>query len=437
MVFKGMELLMNIIHFNTEESGGAGEAAYRLHNNLQKYGHQSLMLVQRKTSNEKSIIEINNKIIDTAHKFLNKFEDSLIYFDQKYAFFNKGREVITDYRDLVKVIPFKPDAIVLNWISGFVSLNAIKDLQDYYKVPVFWHLMDMAPMTGGCHYAWDCEGYKNSCENCPATLNKAKKQLVRKIFQNKKEIISKMDLSILTGSYWTMEQVKNSTLFKNKEKKYFPVPIDENIFKQLNKMEIKKKYKIPLDKKVIYFAASNIFDKRKGYPYLVEALKILSKSTKISNFIIVIAGNNVEADIILKNLEIEHINIGYLNGNNALAEGYNLADLYLSPSIQDSGPMMVNESLMCGVPVIAFEMGVAVGLIKNGIHGYLAKLEDSNAFAKCILKFFEHNESEIKEMGKNCRKLALETNSYTKQIQIFQKIIDETTLSYKGDLCLK
>ena len=37
---------MNIIHFSTSESGGAGEAACRLHNNLQAYGHKSLMLVQ-------------------------------------------------------------------------------------------------------------------------------------------------------------------------------------------------------------------------------------------------------------------------------------------------------------------------------------------------------------------------------------------------------
>jgi len=428
---------MNIIHFSTEESGGAGEAACRLHNNLHEYRHQSLMLVQRKTSDDTNTIEVNNIIVDTVHKVLNKLEDRLISFDNKYAFFNKGREVITDYRDLLKVIPFKPDAIVLNWISGFVSLNAIKDLQDYYKVPVFWHLMDMAPMTGGCHYAWDCEGYKNNCENCPAILNKEKKKLAKRIFQNKKEIISKMNLCILTGSQWTMEQAESSTLFKDKTRYSFPVPVDEKIFRPLNKTNLRKKYKIPLNKKVIYFAASNVFDERKGYPYLIEALKILSKSTDISNFIVVIAGNASQADIILKDLEIDHINIGYLKGNSVLAEGYNLADLYLSPSIQDSGPMMVNESLMCGVPVIAFKMGVAVGLIKNGIHGYLAKLKDSNEFAKCILKFFKHNENEIKKISENCRELALETNSYKKQIQTFQKIIDETTLSNKDDICLK
>jgi len=428
---------MNIVHFSTEESGGAGEAACRLHNNLQEYKHQSLMLVQRKTSDDKATIEINNKIADTAHKVLNKLEDRLISFDKKYAFFNKGREVITDYRDLVRIIPFKPDAIVLNWISGFVSLNAIKDLQNHYEIPVFWHLMDMAPMTGGCHYAWDCEGYKNNCENCPAILNKTKKKLAQRIFQNKKEIISKMNLCVLTGSQWTMEQAENSTLFKSKKKYYFPVPVDENIFKPLNKIKIRQKYQIPLNKKVIYFAASNVFDERKGYPYLIEALKILSKNTDISNFIVVIAGNASQADIILKDLEIDHINIGYLNGNSALSEGYNLADLYLSPSIQDSGPMMVNESLMCGVPVIAFEMGVAVGLIKNGIHGYQVKLKDSNEFAKCILKFFKQTEQKRQEMSENCRNLALETNSYEKQIQTFQKIINETTLSHEDDLCLK
>ncbi len=30
------------------------------------------------------------------------------------------------------------------------------------------YMMDMAPMTGGCHYAWDCEKYKMKCGGCPA-----------------------------------------------------------------------------------------------------------------------------------------------------------------------------------------------------------------------------------------------------------------------------
>ncbi len=419
---------MNIVHFSTHDKRGAGEAAYRFHKNLQEHGHQSLMLVQKKLSDDDSIVEVNDKILDFVYTSLRTLDNKLNCFDDEYLFFNRDRDVITNYKKLVSEIPFKPDAIVLNWISGFVNIKVIKDLQDYYNVPVFWHFMDMAPLTGGCHYAWDCEGYKNSCENCPAILNEHKKELSKKILKNKEEIISKMKLYALMGSGWTMKQTQSSTIFKNTKIYPFAVSVDENIFKPLSKIDLRKKYKIPLDKRVIYFAASNISDKRKGYDYLIEALKRLSNHKEMSNVIVVIAGNSEQTDILLKDLVIDYINIGYLNGNSALAEGYNLADVYLSPSIQDSGPMMVNESLMCGVPVIAFEMGVAVGLIKNGVHGYMAKLKDSNEFGECILKFLEHNEEKTKEMSKECRKLALETNSFEKQMKNFQNMLEETKL---------
>ena len=285
--------------------------------------------------------------------------------------------------------------------------------------------MDMAPLTGGCHYAWDCEGYKSSCENCPAILNNSKKGMSKKILQNKVDIVSKMELYALMGSGWSMKQTQSSAIFKNTKIYPFAVGIDENIFKPLSKTDLRKKYNIPLDKRVIYFAATKIFEKRKGYDYLIEALKKLSNHKAMSDVIVVIAGKSKYLDTLFKDFKIDYINIGYLNGNSALAEGYNLADVYLSPSIQDSGPMMVNEALMCGVPVIAFEMGVAVGLIKNGVHGYIAKLKDSNEFAKCILKFLDLTEEEVNKMSVNCRKLAFETNSYEKQMKNFINILED------------
>ncbi|HAK12692.1 MAG TPA: glycosyl transferase family 1, partial [Chitinophagaceae bacterium] len=43
----------------------------------------------------------------------------------------------------------------------------------------------------------------------------------------------------------------------------------------------------------------------------------------------------------------------FANTEQALAKYYQLADLFISPSIEDAGPMMILESLPCGTPVIA------------------------------------------------------------------------------------
>ncbi len=416
---------MNIIHFSTYDSGGAGVAAYRFHKNLHENGHQSLFFVKRKTLDDDRIIEIDNKFLSFFNSVLNKTEDMLNFYDHNYSFFDRGREIVYDYKDIVNKIDFKPDAIVLNWITYFIDLKTIKDLQDHYEIPVYWHLMDMAPFTGGCHYAWDCEGYKNSCEKCPAILINSRKKLAEKILKDKMDIISQMDMSLMAGSAWTINEARTSALFKNSKIYKLPVGIDKNVFRPLNKEQIKNKYNIPLDKKVIYFAASNIEEKRKGYLYLLEALKRISQKKEFSNAIIVTAGYAEQAENLFKDLDIEHHHIGFLKGNHALAEGYNIADVYISPSIQDAGPMMVNESLMCGVPVIAFEMGVAFGLIENGVTGYKAKLKDSKELSECILKLITLNDEDYQKMSENCRALAVKTNSYENIMRIFENIIEQ------------
>ena len=416
---------MNIIHFSTYDSGGAGEAAYRFHKVLQENGHRSLFFVKRNRLDDDTIIEIDNKFLSFFNSVLNKSEDMLNFYDHNYSFFERGREVVNDYKDIVNKIDFKPDAIVLNWITYFVDLKVIKDLQDHYEIPVYWHLMDMGPFTGGCHYAWDCEGYKNSCEKCPAILTNSRKKLAEKILKDKMDIISQMDISLMTGSAWTINEAGTSALFKNSKIYNLPVGVDKNVFRPLNKEQIRNKYNIPLDKKVIYFAASNIEEKRKGYFYLIEALKILITKKEFSNTVVLTAGKSEQADDLFKDLNVENYHIGFLKGNHALAEGYNIADVYISPSIQDSGPMMVNESLMCGTPVIAFEMGVAVGLIENGVTGYKAKLKDSKELSECILKLITLNDEDHQKMSENCRALAVKTNSYENIIRIFENIIEQ------------
>ena len=62
-----------------------------------------------------------------------------------------------------------------------------------------------------------------------------------------------------------------------------------------------------------------------------------------------------------------------------------MSDVFLSPSIQDAGPMMLNQALMCGTPAVAFNIGVAYDII-NDKTGYLAKYRDSEDFCKGIIK---------------------------------------------------
>jgi glycosyltransferase involved in cell wall biosynthesis len=45
---------------------------------------------------------------------------------------------------------------------------------------------------------------------------------------------------------------------------------------------------------------------------------------------------------------------------------------------------MINESIMCGTPVVSFRMGVAEDLIINGETGYIVKLKNIRDLANGI-----------------------------------------------------
>jgi len=74
----------------------------------------------------------------------------------------------------------------------------------------------------------------------------------------------------------------------------------------------------------------------------------------------------------------------YLRDDVTLALAYQAADVFVCPSTEDAGPMMIPESMLCGTPVVAFNSGGAPDLIQTMKTGYLAKYKDSNDLASGI-----------------------------------------------------
>jgi glycosyltransferase involved in cell wall biosynthesis len=106
-----------------------------------------------------------------------------------------------------------------------------------------------------------------------------------------------------------------------------------------------------------------------------------------------------------------------------IASAYKAADVFICPSIEDSGPMMINQSLMCGTPVVSFEMGVAFDLVITGETGYRVKLKDTNDMAKGIMNILALDKISYGKMSDNCRKLALDLCSPEVQTAKIEQIL--------------
>jgi glycosyltransferase involved in cell wall biosynthesis len=246
----------------------------------------------------------------------------------------------------------------------------------------------MAPFTGGCHYSWECKGYQNNCGKCPGLYSSDPFDLTYENLSYKKKYISKTNIQIIAGSEWQYRQAKNSSLFRDKPVHKILLSIDPSVFRPLDKGEIKLKFGILSVKKVVFFGSVGLSDQRKGMLYLIESLKILKEITKKTNpeleknILLLIAGERSEG--IAGSLPFESLYLGLLNNTFGIASAFQAADIFVCPSIEDSGPMMINQSIMCGTPVVSFEMGVALDLVKNGETGYRAKIKDSVDLAQGI-----------------------------------------------------
>jgi glycosyltransferase involved in cell wall biosynthesis len=67
-----------------------------------------------------------------------------------------------------------------------------------------------------------------------------------------------------------------------------------------------------------------------------------------------------------------------------LAEIYSMADVFVSPSIEDNLPNMIMEAMACGTPVVAFNTGGIPDLIDHQVNGYLAEFKSSADLAAGI-----------------------------------------------------
>jgi len=131
--------------------------------------------------------------------------------------------------------------------------------------------------------------------------------------------------------------------------------------------------------------------------------------------ILVSAGEKVNKKFFSK-ISIHYKHIGHLSGDSELVRAYQMADIFVSPSIEDSGPMMINESIMCGTPVVSFNMGVASDLVITNETGYLAMLRDAHDLANGIRELLTLSDKNYQLMKKNCRQVGMEKTSENSQI---------------------
>lgn len=419
---------MNFIHLNTYTYKHIlSFPHYTLHKNLLKNNQTSLIISASGNVQEEEIVYINKsrKLPFVISKLVRKIYFEILKKNKKNYFFPEWNLDFITINQIIKELPFKPDYIITYWTKFAFNQKLIYKLSKRYDVPVLCYMMDMAPLTGGCHYAFECTKYSETCGNCPALNSHNKNDLSHKTWIFKKKFIDITNIIFLAPTQTLKEQAHTSSLLKNKKIERFMISVDDNIFKPIDKNIAKRVWNLDLDKKIIFFGAASLNDNRKGIQYLSEALKQVAKNNKINNLnnkiFLIIAGNKLP-DF---HIPFDYKYLGYLKTEAELAKAYQACDVFLCPSIEDSGPMMINQALMSGRPIVSFDMGVAPDLVHTGKTGYRAELKNSKDLAKGIESILNLKDKEWDLMSRNCRALALKTCASSNQIERLNYLLEK------------
>ena len=163
-------------------------------------------------------------------------------------------------------------------------------------------------------------------------------------------------------------------------------------------------------------------DKRKGYLYLKEALKNISISK--DELEIVIFGSN--KDEIKNEFGIKTKYTGSFSDNLSLKLLYSAADVMVVPSTQENLSNMIMESMSCGIPIIAFDIGGNPDMIEHQQNGYLAKPFESEDLARGMGWVLE-DEERHKQLSYNARQKVLKSFDFKriipKYIELYKDIL--------------
>lgn len=266
-------------------------------------------------------------------------------------FDNEGFNARLATKKLIKWIKqYNPDVIHLHNLHGYY-LN-VKLLFDYLKTcgkKVVWTLHDCWSFTGHCtHFQVPhCDKWQTECGKCIRAKDypKAIFSHAKRNFKRKKQIFCGVpNLTIVTPSKWLAELVKQSFL------KEYPVQvinngIDLTVFKP-TASDFKEKY--DLQNKKVILGVANVWEKRKGFDDFLELSKLISDDYRI-----VLVGVTDEQ---LKKLPPKVIGIKRTNSATELAQIYTAADVYVSPSREETFGMTVVEAMACGTPAIVYNL---------------------------------------------------------------------------------
>jgi len=408
---------VNVLHlWKTDRFGGGGGAIamYRLHDGLRDKAVDSKILCLNKTTDSPFSI----KLVSPS-KFLQKLEHRIKRFSLKRGLHDIYR--LNYFAIKNNALYQKADIVHIHGTHGFLNYLTLPFISR--KQPTIYTLHDMWPFTGHCGYSYDCKRWETGCGHCPYPENHPaiQKDNTRIEWHLKRMVYQLSNLTIVTLSDAKTEEARKSIL---RRLPIYQIPngLDLTVFKPLNPDICRKKLGLPTDKTILMFAALSLSQHNKGGDLLFKALQRIPAKLK-SNMVLLTIGEN--GDKIQDWSGVETKNLGFIKEDNMLAEVYSAADFFVSPTRAESLSLVIQESMACGVPVVAFNVGGNPDVVRHGENGYLVEPENDEDLSIRIVQILE-GKNRRQLMGQKSRELMIKDYSIEQQVNDYIALYQNT-----------
>lgn len=388
--------MLNVLHISTSDNlGGSGRAAYRIHTGLKALGVQSRMLVGTKVTNDPDVDLIaRSNYLQTLDSWSNRLTGRLSY---QYLFYPSSLTLLR--RAWVR----QADVVQLyNSHGGYFSHTVLPLLSR--RRPVVWRLSDMWPMTGHCAYSFDCERWKTGCGSCPILSDTPElyRDTTALLWRIKDRVYARSALTIVAPSKWIRGLALESPLLNRFDVKLIPNGLDTEVFRPLPREEARAEFGIPASARVVLYSADSILDKRKGAALIQEALERLATAADSVKPMLIMVGRGAQQWI--EELPFEVMRLDQVNSDSQLAALYSAADVFVLPTLAENLPNGVLESMACGTPAITFNVGGCPDAVRHMETGYLANYRDAEDLA-CGIKLILSDDDLRRRLGQRSREV--------------------------------
>lgn len=383
---------MKIYQINCSSYGSTGKLALALHNRLLKDGNESRVGYGYGKCNLQGTYRISNWFDTHVHDRLSRYTGLIGWFS-----------VLCTLRLLQDVTKFNPDIIHLHNLHGnYVNVSILLRYLRRSKRKVLFTLHDCWAFTGKCpHFTLiGCNKWKDTCHNCPLLKDFPSSDLFdtsKLLFnQKKKLLIPLQNMRLVTVSEWLAGVTKQSFL-RTKQIDVVSNGIDISIFRIKDIAYLKAKLK--LSDKFILLGVASTWGNRKNLEKW-----LLLRNALDDNYSIVLVGLNKNQVL---DLPSGMIAIEKTENQEELADYYNMADVLINMSKEESFGLVTIEAMACGTPVIAYNSTANPELVA-GDRGIVIDNDEVDAMKKAV--------EQMKAVGKtyfskNCRSFA--ENGYT------------------------